>query len=521
MSVKNCLISVFNKDNLDVLVPYLEENNYNIYTTGGTYAVIQGLIKDKNRVISISDYTTFPEICSGRVKTLHPKIYGGILGLRDVQSHLDDLHRNDCILFDMVVVNLYPFEKVLEDKEKTNICEETLLENIDIGGHTLLRAAVKNYKYIQVLSDPRQYVDIQTLSITSNYELAKRAISSVMKYDIAINNWLQGLHNSENDTRSSDQTCIGISYNKFRDMKYGLNPYMKPSSVYIKNGDKAPFKVLNGNPGYINLLDVQYAIRLVLEVKRQLNRECCASFKHNSPAGVTTGINSLECVKSARNVDAKSSFGDIIGFSGTVTKEIAEHLKKVVSDGIVAHRFTEEALQILKTKKNGNYLVIEQQAVNKGIEFRDINGITLMQPTNNSVLSRSKLESVSHEIQNSMILGYHTLKYTQSNCVCFVYEDTVIGIGSGQQNRVDCVRIAGNKAKLWFDKQGLDIKQVNNIVLVSDAFFPFADNIDVAAEYNTQYILQPGGSIRDYDIISACEKYNMKIVMSNQRVFTH
>lgn len=516
MSVKNCLISVFDKDNLDVLVPYLEENNYNIYTTGGTYTVIRGLIKDKNRVISISDYTTFPEICSGRVKTLHPKIYGGILGLRDVQSHLDDLHDNNCILFDMVVVNLYPFEKVLLEP---NACEETLLENIDIGGHTLLRAAVKNYKYIKVLSDPSQYLDIKTLETTPNYQLAKIAMASVMKYDIAINNWLQGL--DDNNTSSSDQTYIGISYRKFRNMKYGLNPYMKPSSVYIKENLGEPFKVLNGNPGYINLLDVQYAIRLVLEVKTQLNIDCCASFKHNSPAGVTMKRDSLECVKSARNVDAKSSFGDIIGFSGTVTKEIAEHLKKVVSDGIVAPHFTEEALQILKTKKNGSYLVIQQDLVNKGIEFRDINGITLMQPTNNSILSRSKLDSVSHEIQNSMILGYHTLKYTQSNCVCFVYENTVIGIGSGQQNRVDCVRIAGNKAKLWFEKQGLDIKEANNIVLVSDAFFPFADNIDVAAEYNTQYILQPGGSIRDYDIISACEKYNMKIVMSNQRIFTH
>ena len=522
MSVKNCLISVFNKDNLDILVPYLEQNNYNIYTTGGTYSIVQGLIQDKSRVISISDYTSFPEICSGRVKTLHPKIYGGILGLRDAQSHIDDLQVNECVLFDMVVVNLYPFEKVLADQESNNASEETLLENIDIGGHTLLRSAVKNYKYIKVLSDPCQYADIQTMTTTSNYHLAKSAIASIMKYDIAINNWFQGL-DDVNDSRSdtTSQTCIGISYNKFRDMKYGLNPYMKPSSIYIKDGVKAPFKVLNGNPGYINLLDVQYAIRLVLEVKSQLNRECCASFKHNSPAGVTMGINSFACVRSARNVDAKSSFGDIIGFSGTVTRKIADHLKKVVSDGIVAPHFTDEALEILSTKKNGNYLVIEQKLVNKGIEFRDINGITLMQPTNNSVLSRSKLDSVSHEIQNSMILGYHTLKYTQSNCVCFVYEDTVIGIGSGQQNRVDCVRIAGNKAKLWFEKQGLNIKETNNIVLVSDAFFPFADNIDVAAEYNTQYILQPGGSIRDYDIISACEKYNMKIVMSNQRVFTH
>ena len=515
MTQKNCLISVFNKDNLEKLVPYLEENNYNIYTTGGTYAVVNNYIKDKTRLISISDYTKFPEICSGRVKTLHPKIYGGILGLRDEQSHLNDLITNDCSLFDMVVVNLYPFEKVLQNKNLND--EETLLENIDIGGHTLLRAGIKNYKYIKVLSNPSDYAKVISDTIT-NYELAKKAMSSVMNYDIAINNWFQSLNQL---TEEHNIETVGISYNKIRDIKYGLNPYMNPSSVYINNNLNALFTVLNGNPGYINLLDVQYAIRLVLEVKQQLKTNCCASFKHNSPAGVSIHSDILKCVKNARNIDSKSSFGDVIGFSGTVNKDIAEYIKKVISDGIVAYDFTDEALTILKTKKNGNYLVIKQQQINTGMEFRDINGITLKQPTNNSYLPLNKLTSVPDNVQNSMILGYHTLKYTQSNCVCFVYENNVIGIGSGQQNRVDCVRIAGNKAKLWCEKQNLDINNINNIVLVSDAFFPFSDNIDVAAEYNTQYILQPGGSIRDNEIIDKCAKYNIKMVLSNQRVFTH
>ena len=320
-----------------------------------------------------------------------------------------------------------------------------------------------------------------------------------------------------------DET-IGVSYDKIRPIKYGLNPYMKPSNIYKKNEQPVPFEVLNGNPGYINLLDVQYAVRLVTEVKSQLNIDCCASFKHNSPAGVAIGKIPALTFKTTRNCDPKSSFGDIISYSSVVNKDMAEILKKCVSDGIVAFDYTSEALNILKKKKKGNYLILKQQNIHNGIEFRDVNGITLTQPTNDSILSRKKLVDVPINIQNDMILGYITLKYTQSNCVCYVYEGKVIGIGSGQQNRVDCVKLAGEKAKLWFNNNLFmpnHLQKIKNLVLVSDAFLPFADNIDVAAEYKVQYILQPGGSIRDQEVKDACEKYNIKMVCSGQRVFTH
>jgi len=384
-----------------------------------------------------------------------------------------------------------------------------LLENIDIGGHTLLRAASKNYKFIDVLSNPSQYDDFIS-NKTNKKELARYAMSKIMKYDIAINNWF----NMEDET-------IGVSYDKIRPMKYGLNPYMKPSNIYKKNGQPAPFEVLNGNPGYINLLDVQYAIRLVTEVKSQLNKDCCASFKHNSPAGVAIGNTPASSFIKARDIDPKSSFGDIISYSGEVNKNMAWFLKKCVSDGIVAFNYTDEALNILKKKKKGNYLILKQENIHNGIEFRDVNGVTLTQPTNDSILLRKKLIGVPTNIQDDMILGYITLKYTQSNCVCYVYEGKVIGIGSGQQNRVDCVKLAGEKAKLWFKRQGIDVQRIENLILVSDAFFPFADNIEVAAEYNVRYILQPGGSIRDKEVKDACEKYNIKMICMDQRVFTH
>lgn len=513
---KNALISVYDKTKLSILVKYLESNNYKICSTGGTMKEILKLVNNKECVISVSNYTNSPEICNGRVKTLHPLIFGGILGLRDNKEHVNDINKLNGTFFDIVVVNLYPFEQVLKQSKDENL----LLENIDIGGHTLLRAASKNYKYIDVLSDPSQYLDFIN-GLTNRKDLAKNAFSKVMQYDIAINNWLN----------QDKMQTIGASYSKLRPMKYGLNPYMKPSDVYIKDNIEAPFEVLNGCPGYINLLDANYAIHLVLEVKKNLGNDCCASYKHNSPAGVAmdewlfseypNNSKAANIFTNARQVDPKSSFGDIIGYSDVVDKKMALQLKKCVSDGIIAYNYTEEALEILKTKKKGKYLILKQQEILDGMEYRDINGVTLFQPTNNSILSRKKLKNIPFYIQSDMILGYITLKYTQSNCVCFVFKNKVIGIGSGQQNRVDCVKIAGNKAQNWMKRNNLNMLKEDNIVLISDAFFPFSDNIEKAAEYNVQYILQPGGSIRDSEVENACKKYNIKMVMSNQRVFTH
>jgi len=519
---KNALISVFDKQNLDALVPYLEKQSYHIYTTGGTMKTVLEYVKDKSIVYSISDYTDFPEICQGRVKTLHPRIYGGILGLRSNAEHLQDLMRNNVKLFDLVVVNLYPFEKVLAE----DVAESLLLDNIDIGGHTLLRASCKNYKYISVLSDPAQYDDFMN-KIISNFQMAKLAMKQIMQYDIAINNWFN----------HEDCETIGHTFTKTRDLKYGLNPYMKPSYICTKNNDKLPFEILNGNIGYINLLDMNYAIRLVLETKNELFTDCCASFKHNSPAGVaiTDDLTEFErelynrkddsvsyaadTLLRTRNVDPKSSFGDIIGFSGIVDKEMAIVLKRLISDGIIAAHYTDEALDILKTKKDGNYLIVKQSSLIEWPEYRDINGVTLVQPTNSSSLNRDILESLPDYIQIDMILGYTTLKYTQSNSVCFVYMGRVIGIGAGQQNRVDCIRIAGEKARQWLVRHKLS--QDTKLTLISDAFLPFVDNVEVANEYNVKYILQPGGSIKDADIDTMCQKYDIQMILSNQRIFTH
>jgi phosphoribosylaminoimidazolecarboxamide formyltransferase / IMP cyclohydrolase len=276
---------------------------------------------------------------------------------------------------------------------------------------------------------------------------------------------------------------------------------------------------------------------LVLETKNLLFTDCCASYKHNSPAGVAIadvltdveqklynvgafGSSSTAAILlRTRNIDPKSSFGDIVGYSGVVDKEMAIVLKRLVSDGIIAANYTDEALEILKTKKDGKYLIVKQSSLVERQEYRDVNGVTLVQPTNDSILDRDILQELPDHVQTDMILGYTTLKYTQSNSVCFVYKGRVIGIGAGQQNRVDCIRIAGDKAKQWLTRHKLE--QDVGLTLISDAFLPFADNVEVANEYHVKYILQPGGSIRDFDIEEACKKYGIQMILSNQRVFTH
>lgn len=557
---KNAIVSVYDKTGLDRLVPFLIQNNYNIYSTGGSFKKISDIIDTINNksitrgsdnkinkssvLIDISSYTNSPEICNGRVKTLHPKVFGGILAIQDNENHLSDLNSIGATTFDLVVVNLYPFEETLQNGGT----EREVIEQIDIGGHTLIRAAIKNYKNVCVLTCPSQYENFIEKT-NNNLFFAKQAIGHIMKYDITINNWFIDLELSNtNDNQSNDNKNLyyyGNYYNINKELKYGLNPYMKPAYIMNKNGRPCPFKILNGNPGYINLQDANNAFKLVMEVRRILGLNCCTSFKHTSPAGVSieSKINNLHLKLSdfgeggtvffnARNIDPKSSFGDFIAYNGNVDNEMASIIKKYVSDGMIALSYDDDALEILKSKKNGNYILLQQSDIISEMEYRDVNGITLVQPTNNEVIRPSEIKNelikmqlgenyLSNEIINNIVIGFITLKYTQSNSVCFVYKGNVIGIGAGQQNRVDCVKLAGDKAMEWLSRCGIKKNEVEGLTLVSDAFFPFSDNIDVASEYGVRYISQPGGSIRDSDVEEACKKYGITMIYSGKRVFTH
>ena len=307
-------------------------------------------------------------------------------------------------------------------------------------------------------------------------------------------------------------------------LKYGCNPNQHPASIYAITQSNLPFQIINGTPGYINLLDALNAWQLVKEADQILHKPAATSFKHVSPAGSAVGASSVDAYKKARATDPTSSFGDFIAISREIDAECAEYLKTVVSDGIIAPAFTSESLDILRTKKKGNFIIlqIDNDYQPPAMESREIYGVKFTQPRNDVLLTKENLlhtivtenKEVSDQTIEDLILASITVKYTQSNSVAFAYNGMMLGIGAGQQSRVDCTRIAGKKT--WYNRTLL-----KDLVLSSDAFFPFRDNIDIAASYGVKYIVQTGGSIRDQDVIDAANGYNMVMFFSNIRLFHH
>ncbi len=595
---QTALISVSDKTGLKDLAKFLIEQNIKIISTGGTY---QHLMREVNNptIVEIKDYTFFPEILDGRVKTLHPKIYGGILAKRNNLEHLKQLENLDINTIDLVVCNLYPFEEVIKNP---NLELDEAIENIDIGGHSLIRAAAKNFKDVCVLTSPNDYQKFmnkyQKLTVTHRRRYAERAFIHIAKYDIFIANYLS--QDSELDT-------ILRIYQKDRTLKYGCNPQQKLAGLYRNEEcNQMPFEVIHGNPGYINLLDAIYGWNLVSELSTTLQLPSAASFKHTSPAGVGVGIplsnllakiydvdqdiDATSCAFiRARNADPMSSYGDFIAISEIVEEATAKLISREVSDGIVSPGYTKEALEILKKKKGGNYLILKgnYDSSRSFVELREMHGLVLVQNANhqttnyeslNNIITRSR--DLPTDAQLNLIIANTLLKYTQSNSVAFVYDGQAIGIGAGQQSRIDCVKLAKRKAETWFLRQHpktlalLDMfkertkrqEKVNGIVqylendfspidfknwqkffnnsdikfisleekkeylsnikgvsLASDAFFPFRDNIDVAAKIGVKYVVQPGGSIADQEIVEACNQYGMTMCLtgSQMRMFLH
>ena len=592
--MKNALISVSDKTNVDVIASFLVKNNFQIYSTGGTYKTLSQVV-DSDKLHQVSDLTQFPEILNGRVKTLHPVIYGGLLAKRDHEFQMKELEDFKIPTIDIVIVNLYPFKNVLECKDDDFTFDDAL-ELIDIGGVTLLRAAAKSFKDVLVISDPSDYNFIMNnfnnLSLDVRQELAIKAFTCTRNYDTLISSYL------------SDGYVVSRHYKHEMSLKYGCNPHQNVGNVYSTNNN-FPFKVLNGKPGYINILDALNAWQLVTELKSIINLPCAASFKHTSPAGVGTSTPLNDTLKTvynvkddiltplatayvrARNADPMSSFGDFIALSDTVDEETASLIKKEVSDGIIAPNYTLEAFNILFTKKGGKYIILRGDINYKNTsktEFREIYGVGLEQSTNNALTTHDKMQNIVTQNKNltesakqDLMLTNTALKFSQSNNVAFSLNGQIIGLAAGQQSRVDCVKLAKRKAEVWYlrqhpkavklfsmfkdsvkrqekvnavvryvegdftdleynewknlfetvpeplssDEKTTFLKQLTDVSLASDAFFPFRDNIDHASKIGTKYILQPGGSVADESITKACNDYGMCMVLSDMRMFTH
>lgn len=586
--VKNALVSVYNKNGLEELGKFLVDKGVTIYSTGGTYRMLEGVV-GTNNLIEVSSLTEHPEILDGRVKTLHPKIHGGILAKRDNKSHRQELEKLNIPEIDLVVCNLYPFKSVVM---RDDVDEDTVLENIDIGGHTLIRSSAKNYKGVLTVTSPWDYKHLMDswgkFSDEFRRNLAAKAYRHALDYDIAISQYF-----------NKDDICR--YYVKERNLKYGLNPQQKFAGIYREintHENCVPFKVLNGNPGYINMLDAVFGWNLVVELYYTLNVPAAASYKHNSPAGVSVyqkpltdkemdiymvpnnlreniGHVATACVK-AKNVDPMSSFGDFMAVYGVVDEHCAKILNLDFSDGIVAKGYTEGALEILRKKKRGNYVIlVGREKVGPTWEIRDLHNLVLIQEENRGRTELKTLEGrgLDEEQMIDMVLTNTTLKFTQSNSVCSAKGGQIMGVGSGQQNRVDCVKITKRKTEklylrshpkcvkfmgLFKDKVRRCVKvnalmdyingnpvddslftdapeklteeekkdylaTLTDVTLASDAFFPFRDSIDVASQFGIKYVIQPGGSINDKSVVDACQEYDMKMVMTGpeMRMFLH
>ncbi len=512
------LVSVSDKKNI---IPFckklVEQFNYKILSSGGT---AKHLMEAKIPVIKVADFTNSPEILGGRVKTLHPKIHGGILAKRTDEGHKKDIEANNLELIDLVVVNLYPFKKTVDQGAKW----EDAIENIDIGGPSMIRSAAKNHKDVSVLVDPSQYQNFLEESkkgeLKDSYKakLALEAFQHTADYDTAISNWIR----KERDLQSSKYI---ESYPLIKTLRYGENPHQKAFWYGLSNIGWNSAEQLQGKDlSYNNLLDLESALSTVLEFgyteKDELTTDMFASviLKHNNPCGASISSSTSKAFLNALECDSVSAFGGIVAFNSNVDSETAIHLKDIFLECVVAPSFDEEALEILKVKKNLRILKFskDQLPKNKQNSTKSIMGGLLVQDTDDSEEKTENWTSVTDENPSNQTnldlnFAWKICKHVKSNAIVIAKDQKTIGIGAGQMNRVGAAKIALKAAG----------RLCSDAVLASDGFFPFADTVELANEYGIKAIIQPGGSLRDQESIDMCNLKGISMVFTQKRHFLH
>ncbi|GMM50596.1 bifunctional phosphoribosylaminoimidazolecarboxamide formyltransferase/IMP cyclohydrolase [Starmerella bacillaris] len=586
---KTAIVSVYNKTGLLDLAKGLNRNNVRILASGGTAKMIR---EAGFPVDDVSSITKAPEMLGGRVKTLHPAVHGGILAT-DSERDQKDLADQGIEYVDFVVCNLYPFKETVA---KINVTIPEAVEEIDIGGVTLLRAAAKNHDRVTILSEPSDYaaflneLDNGDISKETRQKLALKAFEQTSEYDTAISDFFRKQY-AENESQLT--------------LRYGINPHQRPAQAFVSSG-KLPFKILGGSPGYVNLLDALNAWQLVKELKQALDLPAAASFKHVSPAGAAVGlplsaeekqvyhVADLKCELTplasayarARGADRMSSFGDFIAVSDEVDLATASIIGKEVSDGIIAPGYSAEALEILGKKKGGKYCIlqIDEDYQPPVLEQRQVFGVTLEQKRNDAKFSKASFNEIvsqNKELSEQAIIDLTVAtiatKYTQSNSVCYAKNGMTVGLGAGQQSRIHCTRLAGDKADNWWlrfhpkvlgfkwakgtkraDKSnaidlyvsnqvptsGSELEDFNSkfesvpelltpkereewhakltdVALASDAFFPFSDNVYRAARSGVKYVYAPLGSVQDKQVLEAADGQGMVYIDNPIRLFHH
>ncbi len=512
------LVSVSDKTNIIPFCKDLVENfGYTILSSGGT---AKYLIDSNVPVVKVSDFTKSPEILEGRVKTLHPKIHGGILAKRSNEKHQKEIEVNKLELIDLVVVNLYPFKKKVEEQ-----CSwEEAIENIDIGGPSMIRSAAKNHADVAVLVDPNQYKDyieeIKKGPLKKEFKtkLAFEAFQHTASYDCSISNWM-----------SKEKGLITSTFIKsfplIKQLRYGENPHQKALWYGLNNIGWNSAEQLQGKElSYNNLLDLESALSTVIEfgyeVQPKLEKKSVAAviLKHNNPCGASISNSASNSFKNALKCDSVSAFGGIVAFNANVDEETALNLKDIFLECVVAPSFDKEALEILKTKKNLRVLKLPKDLLAKGHQTssKSIMGGILVQDSENqenkedSWISVTKITPSTQDYLD-LSFAWKICKHVKSNAIVIAKDQQTLGIGAGQMNRVGASKIALQAAK----------KNGYGGVLASDGFFPFADTVELANEYGISSIIQPGGSIRDEESIEMCNLKGISMVFTKKRHFRH
>ncbi len=527
--ITRALISVSDKSGLIEFAKKLSEHQIEIISTGGTAKFLR---ENRLNVRDVSEITEFPEMLDGRVKTLHPKVHGGILAIRDNEEHRAKMREHGIEPIDLVVVNLYPFKQAIS-RPQTTMSEA--IENIDIGGPAMIRSAAKNHQDVAVVVDPSDYTWIGAtldnndgaLPLNVRYRLAVTAFRHTAGYDSEVARFLA----SQADKKSPGNELPGeieLDLKKVTNLRYGENPHQRAALYRIACEDEpgvATAEQLQGKElSYNNLIDSDAAMELVRELHRMYMQQTsavtdiCAIIKHTNPCGVGVASNPLEAFIRARATDPVSAFGGIIAFSAEVDGAAAKEIAEMFSEVIIAPNFTAEAKEILSRKKNLRVLQLADSPSSRkqSIEMRKISGGILVQDRDAELLNKEKFDVVSNrppspEELNALRFAWAICKHVKSNAIVYATENQLIGVGAGQMSRVDSVKIGAMKALL----------PLAGSVLASDAFFPFRDGVDEAARHGVTAIIEPGGSVRDKEVIEAANEHNLAMVFTGIRHFKH
>lgn len=524
--IKRALISVSDKTGIVELAQSLHKLDIEILSTGGTAKLFR---ENDIPVIEVSDYTGFPEMLDGRVKTLHPKVHGGLLGRRDLPAHIATMKESDIPNIDMLVVNLYPFEATVA---KPDCKLEDAIENIDIGGPAMLRSAAKNWKDVAVLSDANQYATVidelnstGKLTEKTTFALSVAAFNRVSNYDGAISGYLSSFN--EDGSRNPYPTQMNNRFTKIQDLRYGENPHQSAAfyqDICPAPGSLVTAKQLQGKElSYNNIADADSA----WETVKAFDSNACVIVKHANPCGVALGATALEAYSKALKTDPTSAFGGIIAFNMPVDEAAAEAISQQFLEVLIAPEYTPEALAFFDEKKNVRVLKIAlpkggdtpwKQGRNSHDSKRVGSGI-LIQTADIHEMQMADLKIVTKKQPTpqqmaDLLFAWNVAKYVKSNAIVFCGDGMTLGVGAGQMSRVDSTKIAVIKA----ENAGLNLQ---GSVVASDAFFPFRDGVDVLADAGASCVIQPGGSMRDEEVIAAADERGLAMVLTGIRHFRH